>query len=135
VLAAYREADLFVLASRIAADGDRDGLPNVLMEALSQRLAVVATDLPGIAELIVNGVTGMLVPPGDPARLAAALALLMRDPALRRRLGSAGETRVRTRFTLDGGIALLAEKFGLPASEVSIASLITCEPVHGGNIV
>ena len=68
VLSAYREADLFVLAAKIGRDGDRDGLPNVLVEAQSQRLACVATVLPAIAELVEDGRTGMLVPPGDPKR-------------------------------------------------------------------
>lgn len=113
VLAAYREADLFVLASRVCADGDRDGLPNVLLEAQSQRLAVVSTALPGIAELIETEVTGVLVPPGKPAALAAALERLIRDPQQRARLGAAGESRVRSRFTLEAGIEPLAEKFGL----------------------
>src|SRR5262249_25548562 len=61
VLERYRAADLFVLASRIAADGDRDGLPNVLMEAQSQRLAVIATRIGGVPEFIADGVTGLLV--------------------------------------------------------------------------
>jgi glycosyltransferase involved in cell wall biosynthesis len=113
VLAAYREADLFALASRIAGDGDRDGLPNVLLEAQSQRLAAVATALPGIAELIEPEVTGILVPPADPPALAAALERLIRHPQERARLGAAAEVRVRTRFTLDAGIERLAEKFGL----------------------
>lgn len=113
VLEAYREADLFVLASRIAADGDRDGLPNVLVEALSQGVAAVASELPGIAELIEGGVTGALVPPADPRALAAALARLMRDPETRVRLGEAGTVRVRDRFALEHGIARLAGKFGI----------------------
>ena len=113
VLAAYREADIFALASRISADGDRDGLPNVLLEAQSQRLATVATALPGIAELIEPEITGLLVPPGDPGALAAALERLIRDPRERGRLGAAAEARVRTRFTLEAGIERLAAKFGL----------------------
>ncbi len=113
VLAAYGEADLFVLASRVAEDGDRDGLPNVLLEAQSQRLAVIATTLPSIAELVEDGITGALVPPADPAALAAALERLMRAPAERARLAGAGEARVRRHFTLDAGIDALAEKFGL----------------------
>jgi len=60
VLAAYRRADLFVLASKVAKDGDRDGLPNVLIEAQSQRLVCVATGVSGIPELIEQGVTGLL---------------------------------------------------------------------------
>jgi len=63
VLAAYREADLFVLASKVAKDGDRDGLPNVLIEAQSQRLACVSTNISGIPELIQHGATGLLTPP------------------------------------------------------------------------
>jgi len=113
VLAAYREADVFALASRVSADGDRDGLPNVLLEAQSQRLACIATALPGIAELIEPEITGLLVPPGDPSALAAALEQLIRHPQERARLGAAGESRVRTRFTLEAGIERLAEKFGL----------------------
>lgn len=116
VLQAYREADLFVLASRIAVDGDRDGLPNVLMEALSQGLAAIASDLPGIGELIEDGVTGALVPSGDPGALAAALQQLMSDPDWRRRLGAAGAARVRRDFGLDSGVKLLAVKFGITAA-------------------
>jgi glycosyltransferase involved in cell wall biosynthesis len=114
VLAACREADLFVLAAKIGKDSDRDGLPNVLMEAQSQRLACVATTLPGIAELIEDGRTGVLVPPGNPPALAASLAALIRDPARRARLGAAGEARVRREFDMRGGIAALAALFGLP---------------------
>jgi glycosyltransferase involved in cell wall biosynthesis len=113
VLAAYRGADLFVLAAKIAPDGDRDGLPNVLVEAQSQRLACVATRLSGIPELIEDGATGLLAPPGDRAALAAALARLIGDPALRARLGAAGEARVRSQFDANTAIAALARRFGL----------------------
>jgi glycosyltransferase involved in cell wall biosynthesis len=111
VLQAYREADLFVLASRIAADGDRDGLPNVLMEAQSQGIACLATTASGIRELIEDGVTGWLVPPQAPAELAAALAALIAAPPRRAALGAAGEQRVRRDFAMQPGIALLAAKF------------------------
>ena len=106
-------ADLFVLAAKIAADGDRDGLPNVLMEAQSQGLACVATDISGIPELIEDGATGLLVPPGDPPALAPALAELIGDPARRAALGAAGERRVRGAFAMTAGIDLLAARFGL----------------------
>jgi glycosyltransferase involved in cell wall biosynthesis len=123
VLAAYRGADLFVLAAKVAADGDRDGLPNVLLEAQSQALACVATGVSGIPELIENGSTGLLVPPGDPAALAAALASLIRNPERRARLGAAGERRVRRCFGLDAGIDLLAERFGLATAGTPAAEL------------
>jgi len=115
VLAACRAADLFVLAAKVARDGDRDGLPNVLIEAQSQSLACVATRLPGIAELILDGRTGLLVPPRDPRALAQALAALIRDPERRRRLGAAGALRVAQSFDMRIGITALARLFGLPA--------------------
>jgi glycosyltransferase involved in cell wall biosynthesis len=108
VRAAYRAADLFVLASRIDGNGDRDGLPNVLMEALSQGCPVVATAVSAIPELVVDGVTGALAPAGDTAALAAAIVRLARDPALRARLAAAGEARVRRDFPLDRGIERIA---------------------------
>lgn len=98
VLAALREADLFVLPSKIAGDGDRDGLPNVLMEAASQALPALATNISGIPEFIETDKNGMLVSQGDPAALAGALERLIGDPALRTRLGRAAETRVRLEF-------------------------------------
>jgi glycosyltransferase involved in cell wall biosynthesis len=111
VLAAYRAADLFVLASRIAEDGDRDGLPNVLVEAQSQRLPCLATAVSAIPELIEDGRTGLLVPPGEPQALARALESLIRTPALRDRLGRAGEGRVRASFSIGRGIDVLAARF------------------------
>jgi glycosyltransferase involved in cell wall biosynthesis len=117
VLAAYREADLFVLAAKIGKDSDQDGLPNVLMEAQSQRLACVATQLPGIGELIEDGRTGELVPPGNPQALAAALETMLRDPARRLRLAAGGEARVRREFDMQRGIAVLAALFGLPEQQ------------------
>ena len=114
VLELYRAADLFVLASRIAGDGDRDGLPNVLMEAQSQGLACLSTRVSAIPELIEDGVTGVLTPPGDPAALAEALARLIRNPQERARLGVAGASRVRARFTMEAGIDDLTARLGPP---------------------
>lgn len=107
VLARYRWADLFILASKVARSGDRDGLPNVLMEAQSQGLACLATAVAAIPELIEDGVTGTLVPPEDPAALADALARLIAAPDLRTRLGRAGEARVRGEFDMIRGIDAL----------------------------
>jgi glycosyltransferase involved in cell wall biosynthesis len=111
VLEEYRGADLFVLNSRIAEDGDRDGLPNVLMEAQSQRLPVIATRLAGIPELVIDGETGVLVPADDEAELAAAIASLLRDPERRDRYAAAGFARVRSRFAMDRGIDDLERRF------------------------
>ena len=114
LLEEYRKADLFALASRIAGDGDRDGLPNVLAEAQSQALACVATRVSAIPELVRDGQSGLLVPENDPAALARALEALIRDPARRRALGEAGLARVRAEFTLEANLERLARKFGLP---------------------
>jgi glycosyltransferase involved in cell wall biosynthesis len=114
VIAACREADLFVLASKVAEDGDRDGLPNVLMEAQTQALACLSTEAAGIPELITDGVNGALAPPGDPAALAAALERLIRNPAERERLGQAGALNLVRSFSFETGIDRLARRFGLP---------------------
>jgi glycosyltransferase involved in cell wall biosynthesis len=115
----YRNADLFALASRIARDGDRDGLPNVLAEAQSQSLACVATRVSAIPELLRDGQTGVLVEPDDPDALAHALALLIANPAHRRALGHAGQSQVRAAFGLEANIESLARKFGLAAPDAN----------------
>ena len=117
LLAEYRAADLFALASRVARDGDRDGLPNVLAEAQSQGLASVATRVSGIPELIEHGRTGMLVAPGSPEELAHALGELIADPVRRRALGEAGRHRVSERFGLEKNIARLAHRFGVGTAD------------------
>ncbi len=99
ILAGYRAADLFALACRVTADGDRDGLPNVLVEAASQGLACVSTTISAIPEVFTDGETGLLVPPDDPVALAQALERAIRAPDLRARLGAAAEAKVRV--TLD----------------------------------
>jgi glycosyltransferase involved in cell wall biosynthesis len=104
VLGCYAHADLFVLSSRIARDGDRDGLPNVLMEAQSQGLACVATRVSAIPELLEDCGNGLLADAGDVRALADAMARLIRDPGARRRLGEAGRERVRREFCFDDGI-------------------------------
>ncbi len=114
VLESYRTSDLFVLASKIVDDGDRDGLPNVLMEAQSQGLCCLSTTISGIPELIEHGSTGWLVEPGDSASLADALQQLLQDPELRTRLGQAGQRRVQQVFDVERGIDQLCELFDLP---------------------
>ncbi|MGX5843179.1 glycosyltransferase [Mesorhizobium sp. ArgA1] len=111
VLEHYRSADIFALACRITADGDRDGLPNVLVEAASQRLACVSTDISGVPELLSSDETGLLVPSENPTALAQALERLIRDPALRARLGDAAEQRVRGNFDHVASIVQLKDLF------------------------
>ena len=113
VLQLYRQSDLFVLASLIAGDGDRDGLPNVLMEAQSQGLACLSTRVSAVPELIVDNETGTLVEPDAPEALSEALAQLITQPDLRRRLGEAGQARVLDAFSHQSTIGTLAGHFGL----------------------
>ncbi len=110
VLAQYREADLFVLPSKISDDGDRDGLPNVLMEAQSQGLACLSTRISGIPELIIHGETGWLVEQRNSVELATALQELIAQPELRGRLAQAGFERVRSEFSMRAGIDKLMER-------------------------
>jgi glycosyltransferase involved in cell wall biosynthesis len=111
VLAHYRSADLFALACRIAPDGDRDGLPNVLVEASSQRLPCISTSISGIPELVTSGENGLLVEPDQPEALAAALERSIREPQLRHRLGAAAEHRVRAHFDHHASIGQLVSLF------------------------
>jgi glycosyltransferase involved in cell wall biosynthesis len=122
VFAALARADLFVLASKKAADGDQDGLPNVLMEAAHQGLAMVSTRAAAIGEFITDGESGLLVAPGAPDELAAALARLVSDPDLRRRLASRASESVRTRFSFDSGVDWIASALGqVPLPEARAA--------------
>jgi glycosyltransferase involved in cell wall biosynthesis len=124
LLPKLRGADLFALACRVAGDGDRDGLPNVLVEAQSQGLACVATRVSAIPELIRDGLTGVLVDPQAPDDLACALASLITDPVRRSSLGAAGRARVTAEFSIDANFERLAEKFGLERIEAPVLSQV-----------
>ena len=115
VVAAMRAADLFVLPTKPAPSGDRDGLPNVLMEAASQGLPILATSFAGTPEFITDGVEGCLVTPGDPAALSAAILDLAGDPARRQRLADAAHVRLLRDFSLDAGIDLIAGRLAASA--------------------
>ena len=106
-----------MLSSRIAGDGDRDGLPNVLMEAQSQGLPCVATRISAIPELIVDADTGLLAEAGDAPSIAEAVGRLIRDPALRRCLGEAGRKRVADEFQFGVGVDRLRELFAAATAE------------------
>ncbi|TCT09356.1 glycosyltransferase involved in cell wall biosynthesis [Tepidamorphus gemmatus] len=109
VIEAFRAADLFVLPSRIAKSGDRDGLPNVLMEAQILGVAAIATPVSAIPELIEDGRTGLLVPPRDPTALASAIIALARNPAARQRLAAAGRARTLEHFAAAPGLDRIAQ--------------------------
>jgi glycosyltransferase involved in cell wall biosynthesis len=103
VLRAYQRADLFALTPCVTADGDRDGVPNVIVEAMACGLPVVTTDAGGVAEVVQHGVNGLVAPPRDVGTVARYLAELATEPNRRRALGDAGRRMVEERF--DVGVA------------------------------
>ena len=94
----YHRADIFALPCLVAPDGDRDGIPNVLAEAMATGMAVVTTAVSGIPELVRDGVDGLMVPERNPQALAAALKRLLDDRVSREQLGGAARTRVCSVF-------------------------------------
>ena len=96
----YAGADVVIVPSVVDRQGDRDGLPNVVLEAMASGVAVVASDVAAVADAVEHDVTGLLVPPGEPRALASALRRLQHDPALRRRLGEAARRFVVARYDL-----------------------------------
>jgi glycosyltransferase involved in cell wall biosynthesis len=107
----YRRAGAFCLPCRVLDNGDRDGIPNVLVEAMACGVPVVTTAVCGIPEIVSDGVNGQLVPPDDPQALADALQRLAREPLFASRLASAGRETVRERFDGDRFAAQLAALF------------------------
>jgi glycosyltransferase involved in cell wall biosynthesis len=111
VIDAYRHATVFVLPCVVSANGDRDGIPNVILEAMAMGLPVISTRHSGIPEAVEEGVTGLLVPPADPAALADALARLLDDPAARREFGLRGRRKVADHFDAERNVRRLLEHF------------------------
>lgn len=104
-------ADVLVAPSVPTRSGKREGIPVVLMEAMSAGLPVVASRISGIPELVEDGRSGLLTPPRDAAALAAALRRLHDEPDTRRRLGSAGRATVRRDFDVHRNAARLRQRF------------------------
>ncbi len=101
VCLAYQQASIFALPCVVTADGDRDGIPNVLLEAMGSGIPVVSTPVSGIPELIESERDGLLVPPSNPARLADVLDRLLTSPELRERLGRAARAKIEAHFSID----------------------------------
>ncbi|MDE8349357.1 MAG: glycosyltransferase [Acidocella sp.] len=117
----YRQADLFALAPRIEENGDRDGIPNVIAEAMACSVPVIATDVSGIPEMVRHEETGLLVPPRDAVALAGAIQRLLQDRELSARLTANGR-------------ALLEREFDLWTTTRALHRLIGCQDceVPGG---
>jgi colanic acid/amylovoran biosynthesis glycosyltransferase len=109
VLETYRRARLFVLPCVVTPRGDRDGLPNVVVEAMAMGLPIIATDVSALAEGVIDGETGLLRPPHDPKALAVAIESLWQDPSIRASMGELGRQRARNTFGLRANIERLAD--------------------------
>ena len=116
VHSAMTAARAVVLPCRIDVDGDRDGMPTVLVEALARGVPVVSTDVVGVGELVTDGETGLLVGAEDAPALAAALDRLLVDPLLAARLGDAGRRLVHQRFRPQDSTRALVDVFATAGS-------------------
>lgn len=117
-----QEADVFALPCRVDRNGDKDGIPVVLMEAMAEGKPVVCGDLLTIRELVSDNEHGLLVEPGNVTKLASALSVVLNSAIERRRMGSVGRSRVREEFSLAGNLDRL---------EAALTSVNKSSPVAG----
>ena len=111
VIKLYAKADIFALPCKITEDGDRDGIPNVLLEAMAMEVPVVSTDISGISELIEHKVNGILIPEKDPKALAQELEHLLTQPQLVQQIKKASRNKVLQQFSLDQNIKQIKDLF------------------------
>lgn len=111
IVDAYQTAAVFALAPVVTDDGDRDGIPNVLVEAMASQVPVVSTNISGIPELIATGSEGMLVPPRDAQALADSLQAALQNGAQSAAMAAAGRAKVERRFDLVANTARLRSLF------------------------
>lgn len=111
VIQKYRLATIFVLPCILSADGDRDGIPNVILEAMAMELPVVSTRHSGIPEVVEDGCNGLLVPPAEAKPLAEALAQLLDDPDSRLKYGMKGRETIIEAFTVESNVNKLLREF------------------------
>ncbi len=125
VLRAYRQAAVFALPCVVGQDGNRDGLPTVLLEAMATGLPPVSTELTGVPEIIDHDQNGLLVPPGDVSALAQALAQLLTDPARRQAMGTAARAKAEREFDVRRNVAQLRAWLTEPTT---VAAGAPCPP-------
>ena len=116
VLQEYAQADVFVMPSVVACDGGRDVTPNALIEAMAMQLAVIATKMTAIPEIVEDRISGILVPPRNPPALAQALLELGGNAALARELGVKARRRVEERFDIRKNARRYLELFAGPGN-------------------
>jgi predicted glycosyltransferase len=113
-----RRAAVLVAPCQIASSGDRDGLPTVLLEAMALGTPCVSTDVTGIPEIVIDGRTGIAVPPGDPGRLATACRAVLADPVMAGRMARTARRRIETHFDCRKTSARLREQWCRPSPRV-----------------
>ena len=111
VLERYRRAWAFVLPCIVASDGDRDGIPNAILEAMASELPVVSTPISGLPEVVRDGDTGLLVREADSVAIADAVERLLDDRELALLLGDRGRALVESEFDLDRNVDRLLARF------------------------
>ena len=104
-----RQAAMLIAPSIISADGDRDGLPTILVEAMALGTPCISTNIVGIPELVRDGDTGLLAPPNDPPALADTIARLLNDPALAVRLATNARALIERDYNIHANTAQLRE--------------------------
>lgn len=107
----YQQADIFILPCVIVGDGDRDGIPNVMAEAMACELPVVVSDVSGIPELVVDELNGLLLPQRDSRAIADAIGRLARDAEMRQRLGRNARQNIERYFDAETTHAQLYDLF------------------------
>jgi glycosyltransferase involved in cell wall biosynthesis len=111
ILELYRQSDIFALPCVIARSGDRDGMPNVLLEAMAMQLPVITTPVTGNTELVQDGINGLLVGEADAKGLALAIERLINDPALSQALGKQARQTILDAFDIHQTALRLASIF------------------------
>lgn len=111
VIEMYQQATLMALPCIVSENGDRDGIPNALVEALYMKVPIISTPVSGIPELIMPEINGLLVPPRDSIALATAIARLLNDLHLRQQLGVVGHQTVLARFDMASNVQRLMHLF------------------------
>lgn len=118
---AYARAAAFALPCVVASDGDRDGIPNVLLEAMASGVPVISTKVSGIPELIEPDREGMLIPPNSPEDLAKALERLLTDPELSGRLARAAREKIEKAFSVEENCRRLLDVFREAGANIQYA--------------
>jgi colanic acid/amylovoran biosynthesis glycosyltransferase len=117
VIDAIRSAAVFAAPSVVAGDGDRDGLPTVLLESMALGTPVISTDIVGIPEVVRHDDTGLLVPERSPEALADALQVLLQSPATQRRLASNARALIEREFDIRINTQHLRALFGVDSAQ------------------